>query len=156
MAETYGHILIDLSLDHERSIAAAAAADSIMELAASEPDVALDALTIAHSILARPDADNEQLLQTGLQDQALHMASAVLELLELTEHGKYLDYDDITADRQLADPRHNQLADLVRRSNERQSGDISHNKRRVALSGLHIFIKQQQDKRLAEPASEVA
>jgi hypothetical protein len=154
MAENTGYILID-GLDDEPAFnQAQTAALDIQAAVATEGDNVHKVLTLAAPALEDVQANPESFESIGLSDKEQEIARAIATLLDRTANGLYLDYDDITAAAQRQNGPHEQLVRIVQGS-EHRGGNLEMSKRRVALSGLRIYVNLWGSQ-LKHPSNEVA
>lgn len=151
--EATGRILIDASIDAERFDDAQRAVLEVEDHIRADPQLVADTIVQTRPVLENPAITPEMVTQAGSDSRRHEIAVSIAGLLAHTADGRYLDFDDATYDVIDADGRHQQLVEIVK-SKETSAADLRANKRRVALSGLEIFIRTWG--RPAQPPAEAA
>jgi hypothetical protein len=152
-----GRILIDGLDDPEKFEAAQSAALEVERHIAQQPQLVSEVLEHAKEKLDNPSASSEWTSQLESDNAKREVALAIANLLHHTSDGKYLAYDDESYDAIDTDSQHRHDIIALQKSDRRNETALSINRRRVALSGLSIFVKTWGNRERAEAnADEVA
>jgi hypothetical protein len=159
MAELAAEIIIDQRLkeaDPGQFALAKELAIEVQDIAHQPDDLIGHVLVRAESVLADPATEDYHLATVELDKSGMRTAHTLLELLRITENGRYLDFDDTIADVQADDPAHRDKIIAMQNSGGLHI-DQEATRRTVAISALSIYNRYvRSNKTVSSQQDEVA